>query len=99
MRCQVARQNDNREGDNTFFNCLFEITNHVVKAPTSAPLKSKSHKSQTKDSSSSRHHTSQMEGKEVCPLPTIPSACKQCAIAQAYTRPPPFAVTGPLTDL
>ncbi len=57
-----------------FFNCFFEITNHVVKAPTPTPLKSESRKSRTKDSSSSRHRTSQTEGKEVRRSPTVPNA-------------------------
>jgi hypothetical protein len=71
-RRQAARQNDDREGNDSFlpFNC-FEITNHTLKAP--APLKSESRKSRTKDSSSSRHRMGQTEGKEVRRSPTVPS--------------------------
>lgn len=44
----------------------------IEKAPP-VPLKSESRKSRTKDSSSSRHRTSQTESKEVRRSPTVPS--------------------------
>ena len=58
-------------------NCL-QITKHVLKKlPTPVPSKAESLRSRTKDSSSSRHHTSpsQTEGKDqVRHSPTVPSA-------------------------
>lgn len=45
-----------------------------MKAPTPVHSKSEARKSRTKDNSSSRHRTSQAEGKEVRRSPTVPNA-------------------------